>query len=327
MIRFSLVRGSGVNADRDGAVEAVPLSEAEFRALYDRLRAQVPWDSADRRGGLNYLTAAERLTAVREVSRGITVSLGAPIIRQAAPDDPDPAVHTMTGTAADADPGGLGFATDRIAMNIHGNADSHLDALCHVIFDQHLYNGVPADQVTSDGAAELSVAAVADGIVGRGVLLDIPAVRGVRWLEPGDYVTTEDLLAAEIAQQVSFGRGDLLFVRVGHRLRRQTRGPWDAAAERAGLHPTALTLLADRKIAVLGSDSNNDAAGKATRGTGFPVHVLAINALGLHLLDYLQFEDLVPVCRQSGQWSFLCVIAPLRLTHGTGSPVNPIAIL
>jgi kynurenine formamidase len=319
-----------VDVDRGGAAgpkNAAALSEADFRVLYEHLRAQLPWDAADRRGALNYLTAAERLAAMREVRQGITVSLGAPITRQATQDDPDPAVHTMTGTGADADPAGLSFATDRLAMNIHGNADSHLDALCHVIFDQHLYNDVPADQVTSDGAAELSVASAADGIVGRGVLLDIPAVRGVRWLEPGDYVTTEDLLAAQDAQQVSFGRGDLLFVRVGHRLRRQTRGPWDAATERAGLHPTALTLLAERKIAALGSDSNNDAAGQAALGTDFPVHVLAINALGLQLLDYLQFEDLLPVCAQSGQWSFLCVIAPLRLPHGTGSPVNPIAIL
>jgi kynurenine formamidase len=306
---------------------AAPLSEAEFRSLYDRLRAAVPWGSADRRGALNYLTAAERLAAVREVRQGITISLGAPICRQVTPDDPDPAVHQMTGTAAEAGPAGLGFATDRIAMNVHGNADSHLDALCHVIFDQHLYNGIPASQVTSAGAAEMSIAVVADGIAGRGVLLDIPAVRGTRWLEPGDYVMTEDLLAAENAQQVRFGRGDLLFIRVGHRLRRNARGPWDVAAERAGLHPSVLPLLADRKIAVLGSDSNNDTAGNAAPGIDFPVHVLAINALGLHLLDYLQFEDLVPVCAQSGQWSFLCVIAPLRLPQGTGSPVNPIAIL
>jgi kynurenine formamidase len=324
-------RVAGVNADhgRAGgpAIPAGPLSEAEFRSLYDGLRAGVPWGSADRRGALNYLTAVERLAAAREVRQGITISIGAPIGSQVTADNPDPAVHEMTGTAADAGPAGLGFATDRIAMNIHGNADSHLDALCHVIFDQQLYNGVAASQVTAQGAAELSVAVAADGIAGRGVLLDIPAIRGTRWLEPGDYVMTEDLLAAEDAQQVSFGRGDLLFIRVGHRLRRTAHGPWDVAAERAGLHPSVLPLLAEREIAVLGSDSNNDTAGNAATGIDFPVHVLAINALGLHLLDYLQFEDLLPACAQSGQWSFLCVIAPLRLPHGTGSPVNPIAIL
>jgi kynurenine formamidase len=126
---------------------------------------------------------------------------------------------------------------------------------------------------------------------------------------------------------VSVGPGDLLFVRTGHRRRRNETGPWDAAKARAGLHPAALELIAERKVAVLGSDSNSDAAPSAAEGVELPVHVLAINALGLHLLDYLQFEDLVPLCEATGRWSFFCVIAPLRLPQGTGSPVNPIAVV
>jgi kynurenine formamidase len=216
---------------------------------------------------------------------------------------------------------------DRIAMNIHGNADSHVDALCHVIFDGKLYNGVPAKTVTESGAAELSIAVAADGIVSRGVLLDVPRSRGVPWLEPGDDVTADDLLAAERDQGVRVGRGDIVLVRVGHRLRRTELGPWDAASGRAGLHPTLLAVAAERQIAALGSDGNNDTAPSVTDGVDFPVHVLAVNALGLHLMDYLQFTDLAPLCEREGRWSFLCVIAPLRLPTGTGSPVNPIAIL
>jgi kynurenine formamidase len=212
-------------------------------------------------------------------------------------------------------------------MNVHGNADSHMDALCHVMYDGTLYNGVPASTVSSKGAAELTIEVAKDGVVGRGVLLDIPRLRGVPWLEPGDFVTADDLVAAEQAQQVRVGRGDLLFVRVGHRRRRNELGPWDAAAARAGLHPAAMEFVADRKVALLGSDSNNDAAGNAADQVDFPVHVLAINALGVHLLDYLQFGELVPACQEAGRWSFLCVVAPLRLHAGTGSPVNPIAIL
>jgi kynurenine formamidase len=166
-----------------------------------------------------------------------------------------------------------------------------------------------------------------DGIVGRGVLLDIPRLHGVRWLEPGQHVTAADLAAAEAAQQVRVGQGDLLFVRVGHRERREALGPWDAARARAGLHPTAMEFVAERKVAALGSDSNNDTSPSAAQGVDFPVHVLAVNAMGLHLLDYLQFDGLVPLCAQAGRWSFCCVIAPLRLVRGTGSPVNPIAIL
>jgi kynurenine formamidase len=303
------------------------MTEAEFRSLYERLRAQVPWGPEDRRGALNYITPAEVLAALGEARLGRTVSLAAPVEDWATPDNPDPAQHQMTGPlGADAGPG-LSFSMDRIAMNIHGNADSHVDALCHVIFDGKLYNGVPAETVTESGAAELSIAVTADGIVGRGVLLDVPRSRGVPWLEPGDDVTADDLLAAERDQGVRVGRGDIVLVRVGHRLRRTELGPWDAAAGRAGLHPTLLAVAAERQIAALGSDGNNDTAPSVTDGVDFPVHVLAVNALGLHLMDYLQFTDLAPLCEREGRWSFLCVIAPLRLPTGTGSPVNPIAIL
>ena len=303
------------------------MSAADFAALYQRLRRAADWGPADRRGALNNLTPAEILAAAGEIRLGRTVSLESPIESQATPDNPDPSQHEMTSTGNRADPSGLTFATDRLAINIHGNADSHIDALCHVMYRAALYNGVPADTVTGAGATELSIQLARDGIVGRGVLLDIPRLRGVRWLEPGDHVTADDLVRAAEAQQVHVGRGDLLFVRVGHSQRRAELGPWDAAATRAGLHPTALELVAERGVAALGSDSNNDTAPSAAEGVDFPVHVLAINALGLHLLDYLQFEDLVGLCAEAGRWSFFCVIAPLRLDRGTGSPVNPVAIL
>jgi kynurenine formamidase len=318
-----------MNTSRMNTEEGRPhrMTEAEFRELYGRLRAGLMWHKSDRRGALNYLTPRQTLAAAGQVRHGRSVSLAAPIEDHAAPDNPHPAVHEMTGTAADAGDDGLSFGTDRISMNVHGNADSHIDALCHVMFDGALYNGVPAEAVGPSGATELSIAVAKDGIAGRGVLLDIPAVRGTSWLEPGDYVTVADLHAAEERQQVSFGQGDLLFIRVGHRRRRNERGPWDAAAARAGLHPSVMPLLAERRIAVLGSDSNSDTASSVVSGVDFPVHVLAINALGLHLLDYLQFEELLPHCSEHGQWSFFCVIAPLRMPRGTGSPVNPIAIL
>jgi len=303
------------------------LDSAAFSALYQRLRRATPWGPDDRRGGLNYITRDRVLAAAAEVRLGRTVTLEAPIETWAAPDNPEPAMDEMTGTGDQADPAGLTFARDRLTMNVHGNADSHIDALCHVMYQARLYNGVPADTVTSAGAAELSIEMASNGIVGRGVLLDVPRLYGVPWLEPGDHVTADDLTRAEEAQGVRVGEGDLLFVRVGHRQRRKALGPWDSAATRAGLHPTAMEFVAERKVAALGSDSNNDTSPSAAEGVDFPVHVLALNAMGLHLLDWLQFDDLVPICAEAGRWSFCCVIAPLRLEHGTGSPVNPIAIL
>ena len=323
-------QGTGPATPRPGR-----MTEAEFRSLYDRLRGQLSWGPDDRRGALNYITPAEVLAASGRVRLGRSVSLAAPVEDWVAPDNPDPAQHQMTGPlGADAGPG-LSFSMDRIAINIHGNAGSHVDALCHVIFDGALchvifdgalYNGVAADAVTENGRPSCPSAWSPAASSGRGVLVDVPRSRGVPWLEPGDHVTVDDMLAAERAQGVRVGQGDIVLVRVGHRRRRKERGPWDTAT-RAGLHPTVLPMLAQRQIAMLGSDGNNDTAPSAADGVDLPVHVLAINPLGLHLLDHLQFDSLVPLCEREARWSFLCVIAPLRLPTGTGSPVNPIAVL
>jgi kynurenine formamidase len=164
-------------------------------------------------------------------------------------------------------------------------------------------------------------------LVGRGVLLDIPGLRGVRWLEPGENVLPEDLEEAEREQGVSVAEGDILLVRTGHARRRMELEPWDTQTAKAGLHPSTAEFLADRRVAVLGSDGNSDTAPSTTEGVDFPIHALALNAMGVHLLDYLQFEDLLAACRPEGRWEFLFTGAPLRIVEGTGSPLNPVAIL
>lgn len=303
------------------------MSEAAFRALYRRLREQADGTGGPR-GALWRLTPEGVVAAVGEVRTGRTVSLAAPIETTPGPDNPQPASHRMVApTAQESTAHGLHFARDRFAMNVHGDTDSHLDALCHVMFDGELYGGVPASKVTPDHAGALTLDLVRDGIVGRGVLLDIPRLRGVPWLEPGEQVSGEDLEAAEAAQGVTVGPGDLLLVRVGHRGRRRSLGAWDPAEARAGLHPEAMRFPAERGVAVLGSDGNNDAAPSAVTGVDYPVHVLAVNAMGLHLLDWLDLEELAEVCAGASRSQFLCVVAPLRLPSATGSPVNPIAVL
>ncbi|MGW1610085.1 cyclase family protein [Streptomyces sp. NPDC002285] len=304
------------------------MSEAAFRALYRRLREQAGGTGGDR-GALGRLTPERVVAAVGEVRTGRTVSLAAPIETEPGPDNPQPASHRMIAPTdhKETTAPGLHFARDRFAMNVHGDADSHLDALCHVMFDGELYGGVPASTVTPDHAGALTLDLVRDGIVGRGVLLDIPRLRGVPWLEPGAQVSAEDLEAAEAAQGVTVGPGDLLFVRVGHRSRRRSLGAWDPAEARAGLHPEAMRFPAERGVAVLGSDGNNDAGPSAVTGVDYPVHVLAVNAMGLHLLDWLDLEELAEACAGSARSRFLCVVAPLRLPSATGSPVNPIAVL
>jgi kynurenine formamidase len=303
------------------------MSAASFHELYERLHRHAQWGNDDRRGALNHITPARLTAAAGEVRAGRTVTMAAPLAGS-APDNPEPGARHMKRLPGEpSEVAGLSFAADQLTMNVHGDVDSHIDALCHVSYDEGLYNRVAPGAVTSQGASVLSIDDAHDGIVGRGVLLDIPRLRGVRWLEPGEHVTADDLVAAEQAQEVRVGPGDLLFVRVGHRLRRDQLGPWDVPRTRAGLHPLAMEFVAERQVAALGSDSNSDTAPSVVEGVAFPVHVLAINAMGLHLLDYLQFEDLAQACEAAGRWAFLSVTAPLRLPGGTGSPVNPIAIL
>jgi kynurenine formamidase len=162
--------------------------------------------------------------------------------------------------------------------------------------------------------------------VGRGVLLDVPRVRGAPWVEPGEHIFREDLEAAERAQGVEVGPGDILLVRTGHMRRLAELGPWDTPAAKAGLHPRAASFVADRSVAALGSDGNNDTAPSTTEDVGFPIHVLALNAMGVHLFDYLQLEEVARHCEEAGRWEFLFTAAPLRILGGTGSPINPTAV-
>lgn len=304
------------------------VSAGEFAALFQAVSTWGRWGVGDQRGALNHLTPDRVVAAAQLVKSGVTVSMSLPLNTQRAPHNPTPADHRMTMlNDADIGLGQIGFAKDYVGVDYHNDGHTHIDALCHVAYEDRLYNGVRADSVTSAGASIDAIDVLKNGLVGRGVLLDVPGVRGVPWLEPGEYVFGEDLEAAERRQDVNVAEGDLLCVRTGHVRRIAELGGWDTASSKAGLHPTAVPLLAERGVSALGCDTNSDTAPSATAGVGFPVHVLALNAMGVPLLDYLQFEDLLGVCEAAGRWEFLCVTAPLRIVGGTGSPVNPIAVL
>jgi kynurenine formamidase len=306
----------------------VDLSAGDFRKLFAEVTNWDHWRQRAEVGALHFITAERIAAAAGLVRRGASVSLGRPLNTEAGIDNPEPARHEMTMLPdVDIGLGSLRFTKDYIGVDYHNEGHSHIDALCHVAYEGSLYGGLPDAKVTSRGAAAGAIGLLCDGLVGRGVLLDIPRVRGVRWLEPGDHVFPDDLDAAERAQGVSVEAGDILLVRTGHARRQSDLAPWDTSTRKAGLHPSVARFLAERRVAALGSDGNNDTAPSTTEGVAFPIHVLAINAMGIHLLDYLQFEDVVPMCEAAKRWEFLFVAAPLRIVGGTGSPVNPIAIL
>jgi kynurenine formamidase len=310
------------------AVTDPHVSAAEFATLFDSLCNWGRWGPDDQRGALNLITSERIASAARTVKDGRTVTMSLPLNTTLAVHNPVPADHHMTllaqaGSAGDP----VHFLKDYVGADYHNDGHTHLDALCHVGYEGTLYNDRPEGTVTADGAAVNAVDVLRDGLIGRGVLLDIPRLRGDAWLEPGDHVFADDLEAAERAQNLRVGEGDILLVRTGHARRLADVGPWNTAELKAGLHPTAMRFIADRGVAVIGSDGNNDTAPSSTEGVGFPIHVLAIAGMGVHLLDYLQFEDLRQACETAGRWEFLFCAAPLRIVGGTGSPINPVAVL
>ena len=299
----------------------VDVTAQEFRELFDAVSNWGRWDEGGERGALNHLTPARVAAAARLVRSGTTITLSQPLETEARIDVPEPADHHMTML-----PGDDGFAKDYIGLDYHNDGQSHIDAFCHVAFEGLLFGGSPASSVTAQGARADTIDVLKDGLVGRGVLIDVPRTRGVPWVEPGEHIFREDLEAAERAQGVRVEAGDILLVRTGHTRRLAELGPWNTPEAKAGLHPRAASFLADRCVAALGSDGNSDTAPSTTEGVGFPIHVLALNALGVHLLDYLQFEDAARHCESVGRWEFLFAAAPLRIVGGTGSPINPTAI-
>jgi kynurenine formamidase len=307
--------------------EPADVSADQFAQLFQALRTWGRWGDADQLGALNLLTHERVAEAAALAREGVTISLSWPMQEEAAASTPQPADHRMTSEGDVHSQSGTVIAKDYIGVHYHGDTHTHLDALCHIGYEGLLYNGVSTDVITSNGATADSVELLKDGLVGRGVLLDIPGLRGVPWVEPGDSISRDELEAAEAKQRTAVREGDILLIRTGHARRLDELGPWDTPNHKAGLHPTAMTLAAERGVSVLGSDGNSDTAPSSTEGVEFPIHVLALNAMGVWLLDYLRFEELLAACERAGRREFMFVAAPLRIAGGTGSPINPLAIL
>ena len=217
---------------------------------------------------------------------------------------------------------------DFVGVAFHGMATTHIDALCHVLVDGQMYNGFEASEVKSTGARRGSIMCAKDGIVSRGVLLDIPRLLGIDYLEPANMITVAQLEAAEQAQGVRAGEGDVLLEVTGPDARRARLGPTSPLAGMAGLHPETAPWLHARRIAVLGGDGVSDAIpGAGIEGWGMPIHQCTLAAMGVHLLDNLRLDRLCAACADHSQWTFQFTVAPLRVERGTGSPVNPIAVL
>ena len=307
------------------------VSLEEFERLFESVKNWGRWGPDDQLGTMNFITPEHVRAAAGLVRSGRRVSMEIPINTVAGPDNPNPAIHFVSqGHDIDIGSGGLRFGLDFMGMACHGDCHTHIDALCHISYNGLTYNGHPAEEVlTSKGATSLDIANYGNGVVGRGVLLDVPRFRGVEWLEPGEAVTRAELEACEEAQHVHLGEGDILVFRTGHHARRLALGPWDNGPDgegKAGLHVDTIPWMHERRIAAFLPDGDGEAIPSVVEGIAYPIHPLQIVAMGMLASDSLQFEDLSRACQEEGRFEFMVVGLPLRLPGGTGSPWNPIAI-
>lgn len=305
-------------------------SLAEFDALFESVCNWGLWGPKDQRGTLNYIRPEHVTRAASMVRSGRHISMSLPINKVAGPDNPHPAIHYMaTGHDDDIGSGELRFATDFLGMQFHGDCHTHIDAPCHVAYRGKLYNGASAETVQTSGAAGLDITAYADGVVARGVLLDVARARGVQWLEPGTAVSRAELEEVERAQGVRLEEGDLFCFRTGHQRRRLKLGPWDSGYSgqgKAGLDIDAMTLLHQRRVAGFLPDGDGETIPSRVQGIAYPIHPLQITAMGMLACDNLDLEELAKACAAEARYEFLVILAPLCIPGATGSPFNPIAV-
>ena len=280
------------------------------------------WGDDDEMGTLNLVTPEKRSAAAGLVDAGLTVSLSHTYLTEPDIEATSPVGYEMLGPDR---PGP--FRSDRYTFAYHGYAHSHMDSLCHMMHDGRMYNGfVRDDEVTADGCAKLAVINFKQGIVSRGVLMDIPRLKGVDYLDPGTPIYVEDLEAWEREAGVRVESGDVLFVRTGRWARRAEVGPWQMNREAAGLHASVAPWLRERGVAMLGADGTNDVLPSGVDGVTQPIHQLTIIAMGMPLFDNLDLEAVAAEAARQNRWEFLLVAAPLAVDGGTGSPLNPLAI-
>lgn len=315
--------GSAATAQTAAARRPAPVSRDTFNVWMSRLSNAGRWGAQDQLGTLNLITPAKRLAAAQSVREGVAISLASNLV--AGPDSN--AIRPMGfGLMIARIDSTMSAALDSLSLMAHGYAYSHVDALAHFVYRGQMYNGVGPEQLTPEGAKKLGIEVMQAGIVTRGVLVDVPQLRGVTYLSNGDAVTSQDLDLWERRTGVRIEAGDVVLIRTGRGARVQATGPWRVAANASGPHPSLAAFLRARDVAALGSDVANEVAPSVVPGIANPLHLLTLIALGMPLFDDLDLEAVASEAAVRSRPTFLFVAAPLRVRGGTGSPVNPLAI-
>ncbi len=288
------------------------------------------WGNDDQLGTLNLITPEKKAEAARLVEEGISISLSHPI----RPNSDDVHTGVFNHEVHALDYGKGIFAMDQFKISPHGLNHTHLDALSHMVYQGLMYNGftqidvlpLAKESVNLQPAKKLDIALAANGLFSRGILMDIPVLKGLPYLEPGYAITIADLEAWEKEAGITVAEGDILLIRIGLAALQVDRPDWNIGGDGiAGLHPSAMTWLKERGVAVLGSDGVNEVVPLNMEEGLVPVHQLALVGLGMPLIDNMALEKLSVKAAERRKWAFLFSAAPLNIPGATGSHLNAIA--
>jgi kynurenine formamidase len=303
------------------------LGEEEFEHYVRSLRTWGRWGSDDRLGALNLVDEAQVIRGVACVRTGKRFSMARRLV-SAQPTDTDSPRLSVT-TVADA-ASQCGAVIDDFGMSYHGQQATHLDALCHIWTGDGMRDGRrPEATYRPEGMTWGGIEDWQRGFVSRGVLLDVAAGRAPGYVVDGFPVTAEELTETARRQGVEVLPGDVLVVHCGREAWERDEGrPWGPPTEagdvRPGLATDSLAFLAEVDCSLIVWDMMD--ARPNEYGVQWSVHA-AVPTLGIGLLDNAQLGEVADECRSTEQWDFLVVAAPLPVVGGTGSLINPIAIL
>lgn len=284
------------------------------------------WDND--RGTLNLITQKKVLEAVGLVESGTVIPCSSPMTEDDPLEDDPVFEHRMVNegeTYGDPEHNSR-EASDEFTFYNHGMVNTHIDALCHPFYNDKGFNGRDWDEMLKDDGAEIGDVTEYLGVVTRGIIADIPAHRGVEFLEPGEYVTEEELREAT----PKLRPGDAVLVRTGRwnqPTSEQEEFDEDWHGKWSGLHPDCIDYLAETDVAILGTDGPADNFPVPISDTNAPVHILTEVYLGMPLIHNMDMEELVAATAGRDHDGFMFVTAALNMPGATGSPVTPLAIL
>lgn len=300
-----------------------------FEEIAATVRTWGRWGDKDERGTLNFITAETRRRAARAVRTGEAFTLGIPLSLKGPQDGTgvpgriNP-VRTMLGINVPMVPGGAAWSDDIVVTPLQ--AGTHWDALAHVSYRGVLYNGVPADTVTTAGASFGSIDPVGP-LVSRGLLLDLPRHLGLDRLPGGFEITRALLEECEAAQGAPAEAGDIVVVRTGHIQLFHEGDIGGYHRPTPGLGIDCTLWFSEREVAAVAMDTIAFELLPSKRpDIGLPVHVVCLVEMGLLQGQNWDLEDLATACAEDRRYTFLLDATPQPFTMATGSPVNPLAL-